>query len=606
MKATAYAAHPAADLYPMLPEDELRELAEDIKRHGQRHAVIVLGDLILDGRNRALACDLAGVEPRFEQYEGPTDTASLLAYVRSLNLSRRHLTTSQRALIAARAIGMYEDAARERMAAGGRGGKSATPSDPEKARDQAGTDYRVSGRSVSHAKTVLEKGTRELVAAVERGEVAVSTGAELARLSKDSQVRILKSTKGDPHALREAIRAATAPPSQRMDPAAPPGPASRPRPPQTILELDGEPGPEDETWTPPGEGVAEDLRDGSAPGGGCTLCYGNGAEGGCPACDREQLTIDVKAPRGPDPRGGRLPPGTGAGFGDAPPPKAPSWREVLGLTGNIDAGAIVQRHRLLLRDRPEREHADLDRALAQALSQWNTMPEEADLLVDVALRDLRRGGRTTPYRILEPSAGTGVLVRALLRHPECARLNRVDIRAVEVDTTRATALAAAPDMPGPAADPVTLNVHAADFLTLTPPGTSGSRWKDVADVAIMNPPYEGGLDGRFLEHALLHAQRVVALVRLNALTGSARWEQVWSRCQGDDDDRHDPRDGDTISKKRWNGALSVSLSELVILRGRPSFEGPGDFGARSDYAIVCLKRSVAPRRLRPETVVRWA
>ena len=36
--------HPLADMFPMMPEDELTELAEDIKNHGLIHPIILDDD----------------------------------------------------------------------------------------------------------------------------------------------------------------------------------------------------------------------------------------------------------------------------------------------------------------------------------------------------------------------------------------------------------------------------------------------------------------------------------------------------------------------------------------------------------------------------------
>jgi ParB family chromosome partitioning protein len=44
-----------------------------------RHPVVRYQGKILDGRNRLLACERAGVEPRFEDFEG--DDAAALALV---------------------------------------------------------------------------------------------------------------------------------------------------------------------------------------------------------------------------------------------------------------------------------------------------------------------------------------------------------------------------------------------------------------------------------------------------------------------------------------------------------------------------------------------
>ena len=61
--------HPAALAFPMMPEKELRELAEDIKTHGLLEPIGLLDGKILDGRNRLKACELAEVEPRFTEVD---------------------------------------------------------------------------------------------------------------------------------------------------------------------------------------------------------------------------------------------------------------------------------------------------------------------------------------------------------------------------------------------------------------------------------------------------------------------------------------------------------------------------------------------------------
>lgn len=93
--------HPVADLFPMLPDDELRDLAEDIKVRGQLQPIVLDkdGESILDGRNRFAACNLAGVEPQFVTYDGDDPNGYALA----VNISRRHMTKGQQALVVAKA-----------------------------------------------------------------------------------------------------------------------------------------------------------------------------------------------------------------------------------------------------------------------------------------------------------------------------------------------------------------------------------------------------------------------------------------------------------------------------------------------------------------------
>jgi ParB-like chromosome segregation protein Spo0J len=84
----------------MMSDDELAELAADIKANGLREPIWVHDGRIIDGRNRYLACKRAGIEPRFKVYPG--DDKGILPFVLSLNLHRRHLNESQRAAVAAR------------------------------------------------------------------------------------------------------------------------------------------------------------------------------------------------------------------------------------------------------------------------------------------------------------------------------------------------------------------------------------------------------------------------------------------------------------------------------------------------------------------------
>lgn len=92
--------HPVADLFPMLADDELAELAEDIKQRGLLHPIVLDSEgQVLDGRNRLAACALVGVEPEFVTYEG--DDAD--GYALAVNLQRRNLTKGQAAMVAARA-----------------------------------------------------------------------------------------------------------------------------------------------------------------------------------------------------------------------------------------------------------------------------------------------------------------------------------------------------------------------------------------------------------------------------------------------------------------------------------------------------------------------
>jgi len=92
--------HPAAAIFPMMSDPELRELADDIKEHGLLHPIALdaTGEILIDGRNRLKACEMAGVKPEFIRLNGEDHAA----YILSANVERRSLSQGQKAI--ARAI----------------------------------------------------------------------------------------------------------------------------------------------------------------------------------------------------------------------------------------------------------------------------------------------------------------------------------------------------------------------------------------------------------------------------------------------------------------------------------------------------------------------
>ena len=148
-----YQSHPLAELFPMFGTQELKDLAADIKENGVEVPALIFEGKILDGRNRAAACEIAGVKLPTVEYKGKDP----LGHVLSLNLHRRHLTTSQRAMIAAK------------LAKGAN-----LPQDEHPTQAAAAETLHVSERSVKTASAILDRGKAKDVRAVESGTKTVN------------------------------------------------------------------------------------------------------------------------------------------------------------------------------------------------------------------------------------------------------------------------------------------------------------------------------------------------------------------------------------------------------------------------------------------------
>ena len=103
-------SHPAAEIFPLMSADDLRDLIQDIQENGLIEPIVMLDGMILDGRHRYTACEGAGVEPRFVEFEGDDP----VAFVMSKNRMRRDLTTTQRLMIATRPEVVERERARAR------------------------------------------------------------------------------------------------------------------------------------------------------------------------------------------------------------------------------------------------------------------------------------------------------------------------------------------------------------------------------------------------------------------------------------------------------------------------------------------------------------
>jgi hypothetical protein len=95
--------HPAAALFPPLDEGELQALADSIKSDGLNYPIVTdyEGKILLEGRNRLKACEMAGVKPHFVKLAKGKDPVD---FILAANINRRHMTKGAMALIVAKIV----------------------------------------------------------------------------------------------------------------------------------------------------------------------------------------------------------------------------------------------------------------------------------------------------------------------------------------------------------------------------------------------------------------------------------------------------------------------------------------------------------------------
>jgi protein gp37/ParB-like chromosome segregation protein Spo0J len=165
--------HPLSAVFPSMPSVEFARLRADIAKHGLRQPIVLHDGQVLDGWHRCRACSETGTEIRTEEFAG--DEREALAFVLSANLARRHLTTSDRSLLAAKFATLKWGEKRSHL----------TPLTIE----QAAEHLKVSAGSVTRARKVLKRGDPELIARVAAHELTISKAERL--LPRPPQPRVV-------------------------------------------------------------------------------------------------------------------------------------------------------------------------------------------------------------------------------------------------------------------------------------------------------------------------------------------------------------------------------------------------------------------------------
>jgi ParB family chromosome partitioning protein len=170
--------HQVANIFPLLQGEEFKDFCQDIKANGLLEPIWLHPDGgIIDGRNRYRACNKMGVALKFRTWNGK---GSLIDFILSLNLHRRHLTSGQRAVLALEVEPFYaEENAKIYAKTVGRPKKDSNeksvekiPPIKEKSRDQAARAVGTNGRYVSDAKR-LKRDAPKVFEQVKLGEISI-------------------------------------------------------------------------------------------------------------------------------------------------------------------------------------------------------------------------------------------------------------------------------------------------------------------------------------------------------------------------------------------------------------------------------------------------
>ena len=214
--------------------DEHAALERSLLAEGCRDALVLWGEVLVDGHNRHSICTRHGIPFNTVQNTRFQSLADVHLWMIDQHLGRRSVSDFQRGVLALRRKDILS--ARVQPASG-----SAPVSDQPKpeavpTREAVAKAARISSNTVNQIEKIQKSAAPELLAAVKSGTISINAAASVASLPVEAQVAAVAGGRKELQQAARQVRESKA--VARTEPESPEGVIARLR--QTITELSAE------------------------------------------------------------------------------------------------------------------------------------------------------------------------------------------------------------------------------------------------------------------------------------------------------------------------------------------------------------------------------
>ena len=214
-----------------LTEDEKSALERSILAEGCRDALVLWGDVLVDGHNRYAICSKHGIPFNTVQSQLFKSMDDVHLWMIEQHLGRRSLSDFQRGVLALRKKGI--------LAAHNKPPTDAAPvpaPEPKVSREAVAKEARISANTISQIEKIQKTAAPELIAAIKAGAVSINAAATVASLPVEAQVAAVAGGKKELQQAARQVREAIA--VERTESETPEGVIARLK--QTISQLQSE------------------------------------------------------------------------------------------------------------------------------------------------------------------------------------------------------------------------------------------------------------------------------------------------------------------------------------------------------------------------------
>ena len=221
---------------PLTP-DELNALERSLLTEGCRDALVLWGDVLVDGHNRYSLCSKHGIPFNTLQNSSFKSMDDVHLWMIDQHLGRRSVSDFQRGVLALRKkdiLGARRPVPQDDGAAPNDEATAVLPTaEPLTSREALAKSARISSNTITQIEKIQKSAAPELVAAIKSGTISINAAATVASLPHEAQVAAAAGGKKELQQAARQVRETRA--VARTEPESPEGVIARLK--QTITEL---------------------------------------------------------------------------------------------------------------------------------------------------------------------------------------------------------------------------------------------------------------------------------------------------------------------------------------------------------------------------------
>ena len=209
-----------------LTEDEYAALERSLLAEGCRDALVLWGDLLVDGHNRYGICQKHGIPFNTVQNKSFKSMDDVHLWMIDNHLGRRSVSDFQRDVLALRMKGILAaqlaqvNVEPEAQPSSGQPAESAPAAQPKPVltREALARTARVSSATIGQIEKIQKTATPELIDAVKTGVISINAAAAVASLPQEKQVSAVAGGRKELRQAARQVREAKMPPKPELPP----------------------------------------------------------------------------------------------------------------------------------------------------------------------------------------------------------------------------------------------------------------------------------------------------------------------------------------------------------------------------------------------------